>query len=176
MRTYNSISCLASRIPGRDAGLDALGLESVPEPVGIVAAVAEQPLGSWQIVQQRCRAGLVADLPSGHEEARRRPLASARGWALCSGRLWCDRSGVPDPLFYPQARCCAVRLEVGRVDHDRLRLGIRRSQLLHHANEHQKVLRRLRQSGYLEGIRSDRCVVARISPSPHQAFVTGSVR
>jgi len=28
----------------RDAGLNALGMESVPEPVGVIAAVAQQPL------------------------------------------------------------------------------------------------------------------------------------
>jgi hypothetical protein len=32
---------LVTRLPGRDAGLNALGLESVPEPGGVVATVAE---------------------------------------------------------------------------------------------------------------------------------------
>ena len=50
--------------------LDALGQEGVPEPVGVVAAVAEQPLRLWQLVQQRCRAGVVAHLAGGHEEAQ----------------------------------------------------------------------------------------------------------
>jgi len=39
--------------------IDALGLESVPERIGVVAAVAEQPLRFWQVVQQRCRAASV---------------------------------------------------------------------------------------------------------------------
>ena len=51
--------------------MDALGLQGIPEPVGVVAAVAEQPLRLWQIVQQRCCAGVIADLSGGHEEAER---------------------------------------------------------------------------------------------------------
>src|SRR3546814_9875086 len=39
--------------PTWDAGLDALGFQRIPEPVGVIAAVAEQPLRLWEIVQQR---------------------------------------------------------------------------------------------------------------------------
>ena len=39
--------------------------------VGVVAAVAEQPLRLGQVVQQRCCTGVVADLAGGHEEAQR---------------------------------------------------------------------------------------------------------
>ena len=46
-------------------------MQGVPDPVGIVAAVTEKPLCFWQIIEQRCRAGVVAHLSSGHEEARR---------------------------------------------------------------------------------------------------------
>src|SRR3546814_6867239 len=42
----------------------------MPEPVGVIAAVAEQPLRLWEIVQQRGCTGVVADLPGGHEEAQ----------------------------------------------------------------------------------------------------------
>lgn len=35
---------LVARSSGRDAGLDALGLKSVPERVDVVAAVDEQPV------------------------------------------------------------------------------------------------------------------------------------
>ena len=47
-----------------DAGLDARGLESVPEPVGVAAAVAQQPLRLGQVVQERCCSYVVADLPT----------------------------------------------------------------------------------------------------------------
>src|SRR3546814_589837 len=56
--------------PTWDAGLDALGFQRIPEPVGVIAAVAEQPLRLWEIVQQRGCTGVVADLPGGHEEAQ----------------------------------------------------------------------------------------------------------
>src|SRR3546814_2128527 len=56
--------------PTWDAGLDALGFQRIPEPVGAIAAVAEQPLRLWEIVQQRGCTGVVADLPGGHEEAQ----------------------------------------------------------------------------------------------------------
>src|SRR3546814_10406543 len=58
--------------PTWDAGLDALGFQRIPEPVGVIAAVAEQPLRLWEIVQQRGCTGVVADLPGGHEEADRK--------------------------------------------------------------------------------------------------------
>ncbi len=61
---------LVARSATRDAGLDTLGLERVPEPVGVVAAVTEQPLRLGQVVEQGCRTGVVADLACGHEEAQ----------------------------------------------------------------------------------------------------------
>src|SRR3546814_704169 len=65
-----------------------------------------------------------------------RPFASVTACSLCSCRLLCARSGVPDPLFYPQARRRAVRFEIGRVDHDRLAFGsLRCRQAFHHADE-----------------------------------------
>lgn len=53
-----------------NAGLDGLGLESAPEPIGVVATVAEQLLRLEQVVQQSGRTGIVADLSNDHEEAR----------------------------------------------------------------------------------------------------------
>src|SRR3546814_4345818 len=40
-----------------------------------------------------------------------------------------------DPLFPPEARCRAVCLQVGRVEHDGLRVGACGSQPLHHTEE-----------------------------------------
>lgn len=73
---------LVARSPARDAGLDALGLQGVSEPVGVVAAVAEQPLRFWHIVEQRCRVGVVADLASGHEEAQGAAVRVGNGMEL----------------------------------------------------------------------------------------------
>jgi len=68
--------------PTWDAGLDAFGLQSVPEPVGIIAAVTEQPLRFWHLVQQGRRAGIIADLARGHEEAERAAVGIADGVQL----------------------------------------------------------------------------------------------
>ena len=43
---------LVARSAARDAGLDAFGIQGVPEPVCIIAAVTEQPLCFWQIIEQ----------------------------------------------------------------------------------------------------------------------------
>ena len=42
----------------------------------------------------------------------------------------------PRSPFYPQARCRAVRLQIGRIDHDGPGIGICRSQPFHHSREH----------------------------------------
>ena len=69
-----------------------LGLESVPEPIGIVAAVADQLLRLRQAFQQRCRAGVVADLPGGHEEAQGAPVCVGDGMKLHAA------FGAPDQM------------------------------------------------------------------------------
>jgi hypothetical protein len=77
-------------------GLKAFGLKSIPEPIGVVAAVVEQPLHFWQVVQHRCCANVVAVLFGGHEEAQGAAVGAS------------DK--VTQIAFYPQARCRAVRL------------------------------------------------------------------
>jgi len=47
---------------------DAFGLQGIPEPVGVVTAVAEQPLRLGHIVEQCGRTGVVADLSSGQKK------------------------------------------------------------------------------------------------------------
>lgn len=61
---------LVARPATRHAGLYAPGLENFPEPIGVPAAVTEQPMRFWQVVQQRCRTSVAADLPGNHEEAQ----------------------------------------------------------------------------------------------------------
>ena len=68
--------------PTWDAGLDAFGLQSVPELIGIIAAVAEQPLRPWHLVQQGRRAGMIGDLACGHEDAERAAVGIADGVQL----------------------------------------------------------------------------------------------
>ena len=52
-----------------DAGRDDLGLEGVSEPVGLVAPIDQQPLGSRQAGQQGGSVSLVAYLARRHEQA-----------------------------------------------------------------------------------------------------------
>ena len=85
---------LVSRPAARDAGLDAFGLEGVPESIGVVAAVAEQPLRLWQVVQQRCRTSVIADLPGRHEEAQGAAVRVSGGMEL----------GIKPPLMRPIRR------------------------------------------------------------------------
>ncbi len=57
-------------------------MESVPEPIGVVAAVAEQLLCVWQVIQQGSRAGVVADLARGHEEVQGAAIRVGDGMEL----------------------------------------------------------------------------------------------
>ena len=50
--------------------------------VGIIAPVGQQPLCLWQAAHQRRRAGVVADLACGHEEADRATIGIGDGMQL----------------------------------------------------------------------------------------------
>lgn len=52
-------------------------------PVGVITAVTQQPFRFGQVVQQSRSAGLVADLPGGHEEAERAAAGVGCGVKLC---------------------------------------------------------------------------------------------
>ena len=41
-----------------------------PEPVGVIPAVRQHPLCLGQVIEQRCGAGIIADLVGGDEEAQ----------------------------------------------------------------------------------------------------------
>lgn len=56
---------LVARFPAGDAGLDALFLQRVFEPVGIITPVGEQPLRLGKFVDQGCRTDVVSDLAGG---------------------------------------------------------------------------------------------------------------
>ena len=76
--------------------------QGVFEPVNVVAAIIEQPLGFRQIVQRSCSAGVIADLPSGHEEAERAAVGSPR-------RHWCGRCCARIPCS------CGIAFMAGKV-------------------------------------------------------------
>lgn len=51
----------------------------ISEPVGIIAAVGEQPFCRWQAIQQGRSTRVVADLACGHEEADRTSIGIGNG-------------------------------------------------------------------------------------------------
>ena len=63
-------------------GLDAFSLDAVPKPFGAVAAVTEQPLRFEHVIEQRCRASVVAYLGRRHEEAQGAPVSIGDGMEL----------------------------------------------------------------------------------------------
>ena len=59
-------------VPGlstQDARGNPLFVKGIAEPVGIVTAVAQQPVCFGQTIHQGCRSSVIADLPRRHEEA-----------------------------------------------------------------------------------------------------------
>ena len=66
-----------SLLPARDAGAYALVFQRISEPIGIIAAIPEQPLNPRQAAQQGRRADVIADLSGGDEETERAPVAVA---------------------------------------------------------------------------------------------------
>ncbi len=64
----------AAQLPARDAGPYPLAFQRIPEPVGIITPVGQQPLRPWRTAQQGRRAGVIADLTCRHEEADRPSL------------------------------------------------------------------------------------------------------
>lgn len=93
---------LVPRTPIQDAALNAPGLDGVPETVGVVAAIAEQPLRLWQVVGECNRLGLFVDLACGHEEAQRLAFGVGEGVELGvhSAPRASDQAAKASP-FYP---------------------------------------------------------------------------
>lgn len=61
----------------RNAGLDAILLKRVPEPLGIIAPVCQHPLRLRQVLKQGRRTNVIADM-AGRDE-------KAQGAAVCIG-------------------------------------------------------------------------------------------
>ena len=58
-----------SGFAARNTRFDALLLQRISEPVSVIAAVGEHPLGVGQIVKQGSCTGVIADLAGRDEEA-----------------------------------------------------------------------------------------------------------
>ncbi len=116
---------LVSGFANGDAGGDALFLQSITEPVGIVATISEQRLGFGKFVQQAGGTDMISDLPCGHEETVWTVVRIGNGMEL-GVHAACRASDQASlgPFFCCKARGCAVgpsdRFEIGRIDHHRL--------------------------------------------------------
>src|SRR5690606_37465632 len=72
------------------------------EPVGVIAAISKEPIDTWQAVQKRPCADVIADLTGGDEQVQRPPMAVADGVQLGVHAAF----GAPDqaatpPFFTP---------------------------------------------------------------------------
>lgn len=91
-----------SRLSPRNAGLHALRLQGVPEPVVIIATIAEQPLCLGQIVKQRGRLRVGCLTKS-----------SASGFRAPSGAATCHRRDGSASMPYFAERVHNVRFVAG---------------------------------------------------------------
>jgi hypothetical protein len=91
----------------RNAGLDALLLQRIPEPVGVIAAVGQQPLRLGQVVEQGRRTGVIADLAGGHEEAQGAAVGIGDGVKLGVHAALGPADQAPEiPFFTPGWKPC----------------------------------------------------------------------
>src|SRR3546814_6204124 len=93
-------------------GRDPLFLQGVAEPVGIIASVCLHPLRFGQTVEQSGCASVIADLPSGHEEADRTTIRIGHSMQLgVHAALRAADQASRTPLFTPRldAVRCALR-------------------------------------------------------------------
>ncbi len=86
-----------------NAGLDALLLERVAEPLGVIAPVGPHPLCFRQVVEQSRRSGVVADLASCDEEAQRTSVGIGVGVQLGVHAALGPSDQAPEiPFFTPR--------------------------------------------------------------------------
>ena len=87
----------------RNARLDALLLQRISEPISVIAAVSEHPLGLGQIVEQGCGAGEIAYLAGRDEEAQRAAACISHGVQLRVHAALGPSDQVPEiPIIIPQ--------------------------------------------------------------------------
>jgi hypothetical protein len=114
-RLIGRLSCLtgpAKRLSARGARLDAFVFQRIPEPAGIMAVISQRPNRLRQTARQRRRAGVIANLTCGREDAQWAPIGIGYGMqpaghaALCSA----DQTAPLDalPCFAAGWRPCAT--------------------------------------------------------------------
>ena len=92
----------------RNAGFDALLLQSSPEPVGIISTVCEHPLRLGQIIEQGGCASIIAALTSGYEETEWASIGIGEGMQLRVHAAFCAPDQTSRPPFFTR-RLEAVR-------------------------------------------------------------------
>ena len=91
-----------------DAGSYPLVLQRFPEPVGVIAAIPEQPIDLWEAAEQRPRSDVVADLSCGDEQVERAALAVTDGMQLRVHAALGSADEASTPPFFA-AKLVAVR-------------------------------------------------------------------
>lgn len=102
------IDVQGAELAARNARLNALLLERVSEPFGVIASIGQQPLRFGQVVEQGRCASVIADLASRDEEAQRAVVGIGNSVKLgVHTALGPSDQAVEIPLFTP--RLDAVR-------------------------------------------------------------------
>ncbi len=98
--------------PTGDAGSYPFVFQRFPEPVGVGATAAKQPVDFRQAAQHCPRADLVTDLTGGNEQIKRTPLAVADGVQLgIHTALGAPNQASTPPFLTPKLEAvrCALR-------------------------------------------------------------------
>ena len=100
--------CRLSLLPTWDAGAYPFVFQSIPEPVGIIATIPEQPIYLWQAANESTCTDVIADLSGSCKEVQRSPLTVADGVQPCvHAALGSTDQTATSPFF--TARLDAVR-------------------------------------------------------------------
>ena len=83
-------------------------LQRFPEPVGVIAAIPEQPIDLWEAAEQRPRSDVVADLSCGDEQVEWSALAVTDGMQLRVHAALGSADEASTPPFFA-AKLVAVR-------------------------------------------------------------------
>lgn len=102
---------LALLSPG-DAGAYPFILQRFSEPIGVIAAIPDQPVDFWEAAEQRPCAGVVANLAGRKEQVERTPLAVEGGVQIGIHAAFGPANQTTAPTFLaemPVAVWCAFR-------------------------------------------------------------------
>lgn len=67
------------RLSSWDTGRNPFVFQGISEPIGIISPICEQEIGFRKRAEQRCCAGVVADLSRAQKEAQRLAMSIGQG-------------------------------------------------------------------------------------------------